>query len=418
MKITVLGSGVIGVTSAYYLAKLGHEVTVIDRQSGPGMETSFANAGEISPGYASPWAAPGLPLKAFKWLWRDHSPLIIQPRIDLAALFWMARLLRNCTEARYDVNKRRMLKLSEFSRARLADLRTETGIRYDERMMGTLQVFRDKREFDRLAKDVVFLQAEGAPFEILDNEGCLRCEPGLAYASVDIAGGLRFPADETGDCFAFTLALSQMARMHGVIFQCDTVIRNLCTSGGIIDRVVTNKGDFTSDAFVVAMGSYSPLILRPMGLELPVYPVKGYSLTIPIVDEARAPTSTLMDEAHKVAITRLGNRIRVGGMAEICGFSSSLPQARRQTLEHSVGSLFPGGGDSDNASYWSGLRPMTPDGTPIIGRTAFRNLYLNTGHGTLGWTMACGSASILADIITGQRPMIDVEDYALSRYHC
>ncbi|MDE8652455.1 D-amino acid dehydrogenase [Novosphingobium album (ex Liu et al. 2023)] len=416
MKIAILGSGVVGVTSAWYLAQAGHEVTVIDRQQGPALETSFANAGEISPGYASPWAAPGIPMKALRWLFMQHAPLILRPQADWAMLRWIVAMLGNCTKPAYALNKSRMVRLAEFSRDRLIDLRAETGISYDERSRGTLQLFREHKQLDGIDKDVAVLQADGVPFEILDAAGCIAAEPGLANSGVPLAGGLRLPNDETGDCFKFANALAEMAKGEGVTFLHNHTILRLVREGDRISHVETDKGDIAADAFLVALGSYSPLLLAPLGIRLPVYPVKGYSITAPIEDEANAPVSTLLDESYKVAITRLGDRIRVGGMAELSGYSNDLPQARRETLEYSVGSLFPGAGNLERASFWSGLRPMTPDSTPVIGGTKIGNLYLNTGHGTLGWTMACGSGHVIADIIGGRKPAIEAADLAISRY--
>ena len=416
MKVAILGSGVIGVTSAWYLAQAGHEVTVIDRQSGPALETSFANAGEISPGYASPWAAPGIPMKALRWLFMKHAPLILRPGLDMAMLRWIAAMLGNCTQSAYAINKSRMVRLAEYSRDQLIDLRRETGIAYDERSRGTLQLFREPYQLDGIAKDIAVLKAGGVPFEVLDRAGCIAAEPGLAHSRETIAGGLRLPHDETGDCFKFTNALADLARAKGVAFLTGHGIKRLASDGRRITHVETDQGDVRADAYLVALGSHSPLLLAPLGLRLPVYPVKGYSTTIPITDESRAPVSTLLDESFKVAITRLGDRIRVGGMAELSGYSTNLPQARRDTLDHCVGTLFPGAGDLSRASFWSGLRPMTPDGTPIIGATKIPNLFLNTGHGTLGWTMACGSGHVIADLVAGKRAAIETADLALSRY--
>ena len=399
MRIVILGAGVIGVTSAWYLARAGHQVTVIDRQAAPALETSFANAGEVSPGYSAPWAAPGVPLKAVKWLFMKHAPLIVQPRPDLAKLSWLARMLSNCTTEAYAVNKSRMVRLAEYSRDCLIALRAETGIRYDERTRGTLQLFRTRKQVDAAAKDIEVLRADGVPFEVLDTDACIAAEPGLASARDRIVGGLRLPGDETGDCFKFTNGLADMAAAAGVTFRYGVRIDGLEREGDRIAAVRTDAGRFAADAFVVAMGSYSPQLVAPLGMRLPVYPVKGYSITVPIVEEGRAPVSTVMDETHKIAITRLGDRIRVGGMAEIAGFDHSLNPRRRATLEHSVEDLFGGAGDQSRATFWCGLRPMTPDGTPVVGRSPIGNLFLNTGHGTLGWTMAAGSGKALADII-------------------
>jgi D-amino-acid dehydrogenase len=416
MKVVVLGSGVIGVTSAWYLAQAGHEVTVIDRQPAPALETSFANAGEISPGYASPWAAPGIPMKALKWLFMEHAPLIVQPKPDWAKISWMARMLMNCTADAYAVNKSRMVRLAEYSRDCLIQLRADTGINYDERTQGTLQLFRTEKQVASAEKDIAVLKADGVPFEVLDADACVAAEPGLAASRHKIAGGLRLPGDETGDCFKFTQNLARLAEAKGVTFRYGVSIDRLEAEGDRISAVHTSEGRVTADAFVLALGSYSPMLVRAFGIKLPVYPVKGYSITVPIVDEGRAPVSTVMDETFKIAITRLGDRIRVGGMAEIAGFDHSLSPKRQATLTHSVEDLFGGAGDQSRASFWTGLRPMTPDGTPIIGRSPMANLFLNTGHGTLGWTMAAGSSRVLADIVSGRSTDIATADLGYARY--
>ena len=415
MKVIVLGAGIVGVTSAYQLAKAGHEVTVVDRQPGPALETSFANAGEVSFGYCSPWAAPGIPMKALKWLFMEHAPLILRPKVDGAMLSWMVKMLRNCTSGRYAINKSRMLRLADYSRISIAALREETGIAYDERMQGTLQLFRTQAQLDASAKDVKALAADGIPYEVLDPEGCIRVEPALRHVREKIVGGLLTPKDETGDCFKFSNALAAKAEALGVRFNYGSIIRGLDVEGGRVTGVITAHGRLPADAVVVALGSFSPLLVKQHGIHLPVYPVKGYSLTIPIVDASRAPESTVMDETFKIAITRLGDRIRVGGMAEISGYTNDLGEPRRLTLQHSVTDLFPGG-DISKASFWSGLRPMTPDGTPVIGPTKIAGLFLNTGHGTLGWTMSSGSARVIADLVSGKKPDIDATDLAIARY--
>lgn len=416
MKVVVLGAGVIGVTTAYELAQAGHDVQVIERQGDVALETSFANAGEISPGYASPWAAPDVPRKALSWLLMEHAPLILRPKLDVAMLGWLIATARNCTSARYAVNKRRMVRLAEYSRERLGALRARTGIRYDERARGTLQLFRKPAQLDAIAKDIAVLGSDGVVFQVLDRQGCLEAEPGLANARATLVGGLRLPGDETGDCFKFTNALARLAREAGVRFQFDTRVRALVREGDRIVAARTDRGEVKGDVFVVALGSFSPLLLRPLGLRAPVYPVKGYSITAPITAPERAPVSTVLDESYKIAITRLGDRIRVGGMAEISGFERDLPPRPRRTLEYSLQSLFPNAGDLSRASFWAGLRPMTPDGTPLVGATAFKNLFLNTGHGTLGWTMACGSARLVSDLISGHTPDIDWADLSIDRY--
>ncbi len=416
MKVLVLGAGVIGVTAAYELAGAGHEVTVVDRQSAPAMETSFANAGEVSPGYSAPWAGPGVPLKAIKWLAMHHRPLVIRPTFDPAFIRWSLATLRNCTAARYEINKSRMVRLAEYSRDCLKALRAATGIAYDERMQGTLQLFRTQKQLDGSASDIAVLKESGVAFELLDRAGCIRHEPALARVAEKFVGGLLLPGDETGDCFKFTQALAALSVQRGVVFRFGTTIRGIARSGDRTSGVTTDAGTLEADAYLVALGSHSPLLLGPIGVHVPVYPVKGYSITVPITDPTGAPESTVMDETHKVAVTRLGDRIRVGGTAELAGYSLQLHDARRHTLGHVVSDLFPGGGDLARAEFWCGLRPMTPDGTPVIGATPIANLFLATGHGTLGWTMAAGTGRVLADVISGRRPDIDLAGLTIDRY--
>jgi D-amino-acid dehydrogenase len=416
MRIAILGSGVIGVTSAWYLAQAGHEVTVIDRQPAAGLETSFANAGQVSPGMSAPWAGPDTPRKAVTWLLMRHSPLVVWPLLDPAFLSWVARFLGNCNAAAYARNKGRMVRLAEYSRDKLRDLRATTGITYDDRQRGLLQVFRTQSQADHVGDDTRVLDALGVPYTVVDRAGCVGHEPGLAGVADKFVGGLILPGDETGDAHLFTQRLAAMAAGAGAVFRHDTVIRRLLTEGGRVSGIETDRGVITADGYVMALGSFSAKLLKDVGIRLNVYPVKGYSITLPVVDEAAAPVSTVMDETFKVAITRLGDRIRVGGTAELAGYSTRLREARRETLEHSVRDLFPLGGDLSKASFWTGLRPMTPDGPPVIGPTALGNLWLNTGHGTLGWTMACGSGALLADLVSGRLPNIEHGDLGLGRY--
>ncbi len=416
MKVLVLGGGVIGVASAYYLAKAGHEVEVIDRQSGPALETSFGNAGEVSPGYSAPWAGPGVPIKAIKWMLMAHSPLVIWPLLDPAMWRWGAMMLANCTQKAYALNKSRMVPIAEYSRDCLKALRAETGISYDDRAQGTLQLFRTQKQLDGIGDDVAVLKQYGVPFEVLDRAGFCQVEPALKLTQEKFVGALRLPGDETGDCFKFTNRLAEMAAALGVRFRWNTRIESLQVGGGAITGVHTDAGSLKADRVVLALGSHSPQLLAPVGIRIPVYPVKGYSITVPITDAQHAPESTIMDETHKVAVTRLGDRIRVGGTAELAGYSLNLREARRGTLNHVVTDLFPRGGDVSKATFWCGLRPMTPDGTPIIGATPVQNLLLATGHGTLGWTMAAGTGRVIADLVSGKQPDIDVSGLGMARY--
>lgn len=416
MKVIVLGGGVLGVSTAWYLAKAGCDVTVLERQEGVALETSFGNAGQISPGYSTPWAAPGIPLKAAKWLFQRHAPLAVKPDGSLYQLQWIAKMLANCNEDAYAVNKSRMMRLAEYSRDKMKELRAETGIGYEARQGGTLQLFRSQAQVDGVSKDIAVLKECGVDFKVLDRDGCAEVEPALASVKHKLTGGLQLPNDETGDCNLFTARLAEMARAKGVEFRFGVSVDGIESDGKRITGIRVGDDLLTADHYVVAMGSFSRDMVKTLGIDIPVYPVKGYSLTVPITNPAGAPVSTVLDETYKVAITRFDDRIRVGGMAELSGYDLSLNPRRRETLEMVVGDLYPNGGDIPAASFWTGLRPMTPDGTPIVGGTRFANLSLNTGHGTLGWTMGAGSGKVLADIITGAKPEISLDGLSMQRY--
>jgi len=415
MKVIVLGAGVIGTTTAYYLARAGAQVTVVDRQPCAANETSFANAGQVSPGYSTPWAAPGIPLKAVKWMFERHAPLAIKLDGSLWQLRWMAQMLRECTADRYEINKERMTRIAEYSRDCLRQLRADTGIAYEQRTGGTLQLFRNQAQVDAVQRDIKVLEECGVPYQLLSRDELTSVEPGLAHAKEMLAGGLRLPNDETGDCQLFTTQLVERAKALGVEFRFDSPVDQLLSDGNQITGVRIGHEVLIADRYVVSFGSYSRALLAPLSIGLPVYPVKGYSLTIPLVDESKAPQSTVLDETYKVAVTRFDKRIRVGGMAELCGFNLDLNPRRRETLEKVVTDLFPGG-DLSRATFWTGLRPMTPDSTPVVGGTHLHNLFINAGHGTLGWTMSCGSGKLIADLVTGVRPEISTEGLDVSRY--
>ncbi|MBL8267685.1 D-amino acid dehydrogenase [Steroidobacter sp.] len=416
MRVVVLGGGVIGVCTAWYLARRGAEVTVVDRQKAVALETSHANAGQVSPGYSTPWAAPGIPLKALKWMFQRHAPLSIRPDGSLHQLKWMAAMLVNCSPERYDINKERMLRLAEYSRDCLRTLRAETGIQYEQRTGGTIQLFRTRAQFEAARQDIRVLERCGVPYELLEAHQLASAEPALGRVQGKLTGGLRLPNDETGDCNLFTLRLAKEAEKLGVKFRLGTHVTAIESRGGRIDGVRIGEERLTADAYVLACGSYSRDLALPLGIDLPVYPVKGYSLTLPIVDASAAPVSTILDETYKIAVTRFDDRIRVGGMAELAGFDLNLLQRRRETLELVVNDLYPGAGALKKAEFWTGLRPMTPDSTPIVGGSEYRNLFINTGHGTLGWTMACGSGQLIADQVTGYRPEIRTDGLDVSRY--
>lgn len=416
MKVIVLGAGVIGVTTAWYLARAGAEVRVLDRQPGPGLETSFANAGELSYGMTSPWAAPGIPMKAVKWLFMRHRPLFIRPMIDPAMWAWGAKMLANCNEASYRINKGRMVRVSNYSRDALPELLAEVPLEFDQREAGTLQLFRTEKYLKASKADQDVLAEYDSPFAVLDRDECIAVEPGLRHVADKFVGGLRLLADRTGDCRMFTLALAARTEALGATFQYGVTIRSIEREGDRIVGVETDHGRETADAYVVALGPYAPILLKPLGIRLPIYPIKGYSITLPVTDPDSAPVSTLMDETHKVAITRLGDRIRVAGQAEIIGYNAKLGKNATDTVRYVVNDLFPKGGDVTRAEGWTGLRPMTPDGTPVIGPTRYGNLFLNTGHGTLGWTMSAGSGRAVADVVLGRTPEISLEGLTAARY--
>jgi D-amino-acid dehydrogenase len=328
---------------------------------------------------------------------------------------WAFQMLRNCTATRYAINKQRMVVLAEYSRDCLRDLRSDIGIEYDERSRGTLQLFRKPSQLDAVASDINVLRRYGVPYEVLNRGGCIAVEPGLAASAEKIAGGLRLPDDETGDCYLFTKRLEAHAAALGARFVYNTNVESFETFEGRVVSVLTDKDSYKADKYVVALGCFSPILLRPLRVDFPVYPVKGYSITVPVTHDAAAPQSTVMDETNKVAITRLGDRIRVGGTAEVGGYQINLVPARRTPLIQSLTELFPNSCDLSAPQFWSGLRPMTPDGPPIIGPTSLTNLYLNTGHGTLGWTMACGSGRVLADLLVGRTPDVPVEGLSIDR---
>lgn len=418
MQIAILGGGVLGVSTAWYLAKAGHQVTVIDRQPSVAQETSHGNAGMISPGYSSPWAAPGVPIKAIGWMLQDLSPFMINfKELDGYTLSWMTKMLANCNTKSYQINKARMLRVAEYSRDCFVDLRKELDLDYEGRQLGTLQLFRKQKQIDALQKDIQVLKDLGIDHQALDMAGCIEHEPALQHVKEKFVGGLRLPGDETGDCFKFTTELAKKCEALGVKFMLNTSIEKLNAENGKITSVSTDKGMIVADNFVCALGSYSPQLLKTVGIDIPIYPIKGYSLTLPIEDESRAPQSTIMDETYKVAVTRFKDRIRVGGTAEIASYNLDMPEKRRASVDFVIQDMFPGAADVGKAEFWTGLRPMTPDSTPILGGTKFSNLHLNTGHGTLGWTMSLGSAKFVADIINNQQPDIDPEGLSIERYY-
>jgi len=411
MKVLVLGAGVIGTSTAWYLVEQGHEVTVIDRRDAAGMETSFSNGGQISVCHAEPWANPDAPLKILQWLVRDDAPLLFRLRMDPAQWSWGIRFLLECTPANTRENIGEIVKLALYSRDALQELRAQTQIHYDELELGILHYYTQQDEFERAVAAAGIMQEYGLDREVKTVDEAVKIEPALGSARAKIVGATYTSSDESGDAHLFTQRLAKLAEAKGAkfLFHCD--VKSIEMDGDIVGgvRVVHGKTDgvMKGDAYVVAMGSYSPLLTRSIGLHLPVYPAKGYSASVPIADESKAPRVSLTDDEAKIVITRLGNRMRIAGTAELSGYSTELNMVRCEALTSRVSELFPGAGEYDRATFWTGLRPSTPSNVPIIGRTRFENLYVNTGHGTLGWTMAAGSGKALADIISGREPQVE-----------
>jgi D-amino-acid dehydrogenase len=407
MKVLVLGAGVIGVTTAWFLSKSGHEVTVVDRCDAPGMETSFANGGQISVSHAEPWANPAAPLKLLKWLAREDAPLLFRLRPDLRQWLWGLSFLRECTPARTRHNIRQIVTLGLYSRATLQALRAETGIEYDHLRRGILHFYTSEAELDAAIEPARVMREHGCDIEMLSPEQCIAIEPALAHSRGMLKGGSMTASDESGDAHKFTRHLARLAAQRGVKFVHGRNITGLVREGERIAGVQMEDESIAADAYVVSLGAYSPLLTRKVGIELNIYPAKGYSATVPVADAAKAYSVSLTDDEYKLVFSRLGERLRIAGTAELTGYSTGLNPVRCRALLRRTEELFPGAGDMSRAQFWTGLRPATPSNVPYIGRTRYPNLYLNTGHGTLGWTHACGSGRALADLISARVPEID-----------
>jgi D-amino-acid dehydrogenase len=413
VKVLVLGAGVVGVASAWYLAEAGHEVSVVERQPRAAMETSFANGGQISAGHAEPWAKPSVLPKILRWLGREDAPLAFRARLDWAQWAWGLRFVLECLPGRFERNCRALAGLAQYSRDCLRELREKAGLRYDELSRGILHFATDGRDLEVLARDAEAARALGIDRQVKSAPECLAIEPALRESEVPVTGGVFTPGDESGDARRFTEELARLAARRGVRFRYDSTITAI-EADGVAVRGVTivdeeEKTRLQADAYVVALGSYSPLVLKPLGVAIPVYPLKGYSITLPLGPEhaGAAPTVSLTDEAHKIVISRLGNRLRAAGTAELAGYDTAVSAARCAAIARRVVSLFPALRSVTAYESWAGLRPATPGNVPIVGRTRLANLFLNTGHGTLGWTLACGSGRALADLVSGRRPQVD-----------
>jgi D-amino-acid dehydrogenase len=409
MKVIVLGAGVIGTASAWYLRRAGIDVTVIERQGGPALETSFANGCQISVSHAQPWANPATLVKVLRDLGREDAPLLFRLRADPQQWRWCLQFVRECQPHRVAANLRRIVAIAEDSRRCLQELRVETGIDYDSLSRGILHFYTDQREFDKSLGAAAAMRELGCPRAPIDADEVVRIEPALASVRAQLVGGDFTASDESGDVYKFTSQLAAKGAAGGIEFCYNTTVTRLLVEAGKISgvEIIDGEGRHTvlrADAFVIALGSYSAPLLAPLGVKLMIYPGKGYSATYRITDPEAAPTVSLTDDGHKLVLSRLGSRLRVAGTCELNGYSRELNPVRCEAITRRVRALFPGACDYDDPTYWAGLRPLTPSNVPYIGATRYRNLFLNTGHGTLGWTMACGSGRAIAEIVSGRPP--------------
>ncbi|MDY7538127.1 D-amino acid dehydrogenase [Undibacterium sp. RTI2.1] len=424
MKVIVLGSGIIGTSSAWFLKKQGHDVTVIERQPGAAQETSFANGCQISVSHAEPWANPSAPLKVLKWLGKEDAPLLFRPRAEWLQWLWGMSFLRECTPGRTADNIRQIVAISEYSRQTLQAVRAETGIDYDCLTKGILHFYTDKKEFDDSLPAAKLMRDLGCQRDSIGADEVVRIEPALASIRDKIVGGDYTETDESGDVYKFTSGLAKKAAEAGVDFQFNTSVTRLLTEGSgssakvvgveVIDAEGRHKV-LRADSFVMAMGSFSQPLLKPLGVNLMIYPGKGYSATYQITNPDEAPTVSLTDDGYKLVVSRLGDRLRVAGTCEVNGYGRDLNTARCEAITRRTRELFPNACDYENPTYWTGLRPLTPSNVPYIGKTKYSNLYLNTGHGTLGWTMGAGSGRAIADIVSGHYPEVDFAFTGIAR---
>ena len=416
MKVIVLGAGVVGTTTAYYLSEKGNEVTVIDRRDGPGLETSFANGGQISASHVTPWAHKGVIAQIFKWLGQEDAPLLIRPRLDRQMLKWGVRFLANCTDKRTARNIERRLRVALFSRSELSRLRESLSLDYDQGSHGIIHFYRDQKSLDNAVKMAEWMQQFGLNLRILDRPALIEKEPALTAMGEALLAGSFTCDDESGDAYKFTCAMADQALSNGATFKYGHSIERLECQGRRLTGIVTDQGRFTADAYVLSLGSYSPLVLKGLKLDLPIYPCKGYSLTFDVSGLATAPVTSLIDDAHKMVYSRLGNRLRVAGTAELNGYNLDIAPMRKQKIRQEACHLFPHLETAPVSGAWAGLRPVTPDSVPIIGPSPYENLFLNTGHGTLGWTMACGSAAVITALINGDSLPIALNGLGWDRF--
>lgn len=424
MKVLVLGAGVVGIATAYFLWRDGHDVVVVDRQSGPGRETSYGNAGGLCPSFAGPWAAPGMVAKVLKMSMQPDSPIRFSLGLDPRKIQWILRWMQQCTPDHFRVNKLRMQRVAHYSLRCLKGIAAEAPLTgFDFHDGGTLQIFRTDAELEIGRLSAKALDEFGVPWKLLGPQELAAVEPAMAHSTVAVAGALHMPADASGDSYKFVNELAAFLAARGVTFRYDTQVQLIRTAGGQVESVLTDSGALQADSYVVALGSHAPFLVSPLGIRLPVYPLKGYSITVPVTEAdgnadvpSAVPRVAIMDEHNKIMMSRLGNRIRAAGMAELTGYGLELDAQRKALIERVVRELIPNGLDFGKVEFWAGLRPMTPDGPPILGRTKYPNLFLNSGHGSNGWTQSCGTGKIVADIVHGRTPDIELDGLTAERF--
>jgi D-amino-acid dehydrogenase len=420
MKILVLGAGVVGTLTAYYLMRLGHEVAVVDRQPDAALETSFANGGLIAVSQAEPWAAPGMPLKILRWLGHDDAPLVVRPRVIPQMWRWGLDFLRNCTRKRAWRGTLCNLRLALYSAAALKEVRAETGIAYDDLTNGCLKIYGHRKDLENGIRMSAAQAPNGLIYRAMSVDELVELEPALGRAASRIVGGIHYPQDESGDCCKFTHAIARLCAKGGVIFHYGTTVQKIEANGGSVAAIKTDKGSLAADRYVLSLANDSPLLMRPLGVRLPIFPVKGYSITVPGAAWAERPKVPMIDETRKFGLVPFGDRLRISGSAEIIGYDTEIRDRRMSAILNAAADIFPDFAkcrDPNTDKIWACLRPVTPDGPPVLGESPLPNLFFNTGQGHLGWTFACGSAKLVADIISGRPPEIDMSGLTFNRYH-
>ena len=416
MKVIIVGAGVVGITTAYYLEAEGHEVTVVERQDRAGMETSFANAGQLCRYTARPWAGPSVPAMIFREMGRASAPYLVRLRFDPQMWRWLVSFLAQCRTSKYQKTRSNLLRIAIHSSNLMDDLIARENIDFDHCRYGVLHLFQDQKSLDHASEDERRFANADIRGETLDYASCVAIEPALNQCQTSFAGGILHQHEQTGDAHQFTAKLARILADRGVSFEYGVEVQKFITEGESVSSLITNGGTIKADAIVIGAATNSAKLLSPMCPNLPIYPVKGYSITIPTGGYNGAPKIGIHDSSRKIGFSRLGDRLRVAGTAEFGAPNTQPSQSRIEALRDRARTIFPGAGNFEAAQTWAGLRPMTPDGAPVLGQTKWKNLFVNTGHGSLGWSLACGSGRILADLLAGRTPGIDLSGLTVDRF--